>query len=184
MSFSENISAVEAILFAYGEPIARDLLAEASGIEKNSLPKIINLLNDRYDENNSALYVLRLDDSYQIATRKEYSSYVKKAFESGRMAALSPAAMASLAIVAYNQPVTKGTVESVRGVDSSSVLNKLVERGLIEESERLEVPGRPVAYKTTKNFLRCFGLSSLDDLPSVSEKKDEPDLFSSQSQAD
>ncbi|MBE6852859.1 MAG: SMC-Scp complex subunit ScpB [Ruminococcus sp.] len=173
MSFVEKISAVEAILFAYGEPIAAEQLSEASGIELQSLDKIIRLLNDRYDEADSSLQVLRLDDSYQLATRKQYSPYVKRAFETGRNAALSSAALESLAVVAYNQPVTKSFVETVRGVDSSAVMNKLVEKGLIEEAERLEVPGRPIAYKTTKNFLRCFGISSLSELPPLKEQDSE-----------
>lgn len=171
MSFVENISAVEAVLFAYGEPIDASLLSEASGIDSKTLPKIIRLLNDRYDEEHSSLQVLTLESSYQLSTRKEYSSYVKKAFETSRNTALSAAAMETLAIVAYNQPVTKGFVETVRGVDSSAIVNKLVEKGLIEESERLEVPGRPIAYKTTKNFLRCFGLSSLAELPPLKESE-------------
>lgn len=182
MGFSENISAVEAIMFAYGEPIPIDLLSLSSGIEKESIPKIIQLLNDRYDECNSSLCVLKLDDTFQITTRKEYSSYIKKAFETGRNSTLSAAAMETLAIVAYNQPVTKGFVETVRGIDSSAVMNKLTEKGLIEEAERLEIPGRPIAYRTTKTFLRCFGLSSLDDLPPVKEKPDGPDLFTEKEQ--
>lgn len=178
MGFVENISAVEAILFAYGEPISADQLSEASGIDRKSLDRIINLLNDRYDETHSALCVLRLDDSYQLSTRKEYATYIKSAFETGRNSVLSSAAMESLAIVAYNQPVTKGFVETVRGVDSSAVMNKLVEKGLIEEAERLEVPGRPIAYRTTKNFLRCFGISSVSELPPLKEaESDQPTLF-------
>lgn len=178
MSFVENISAVEAIIFAFGEPISAEQLSEASGIDTASLDRIVNLLNDRYDETHSALRVLKLDDSYQLATRKEYSVYVKRAFETGRNAALSSAAMESLAIVAYNQPVTKSFVDTVRGVDSSAVMNKLVEKGLIEEAERLEIPGRPIAYRTTKNFLRCFSISSISELPPLKDvTADQPTLF-------
>ncbi len=184
MSFEENISALEAIMFAYGEPIKTDFLSEASGIEKNSIPKIIQLLNDRYDNCQSSLRVLKLDDSYQLTTRKEYASYVKKAFESGKNSTLSSAAMEALAIVAYNQPVTKGFVETVRGIDSSAVMSKLVEKGLIEEAQRLEIPGRPIAYKTTKTFLRCFGISSLEELPPVRDNPDVPDLFKERAGSD
>ena len=169
MSFVENISVVEAILFAYGEPISAELLSEASGIDTKSLDRILDLLNDRYDETHSALQVLKLDGAYQLATRREYSSHVKKAFETGRNSALSSAALECLAVVAYNQPVTRSFVDTVRGVDSSAVMNRLAERGLIEEAERLEVPGRPIAYRTTKNFLRCFSLSSLSELPPLKE---------------
>ena len=105
MGFSENISAVEAIMFAYGEPIPIDLLSLSSGIEKESIPKIIQLLNDRYDECNSSLCVLKLDDTFQITTRKEYSSYIKKAFETGRNSTLSAAAMETL----FASPLMIGT---------------------------------------------------------------------------
>lgn len=170
--------AIEAILFAYGEPISCELLSEAAGIDTKTTDTAVKELNEHYDRSNSAFQILKLDDSYQMTTRKEYSAYVKKAFESGRNSALSSAAMESLAIVAYNQPVTKSFVEAVRGVDSSAVMNKLAERGLIEEAERLEIPGRPIAYKTTKNFLRCFSLSSLDDLPPLKlEESQQLSLF-------
>jgi len=177
MSFSENISSVEAVLFAYGEPVPCALLAEASGIGKDAVPAVVRLLNERYDESHSSLQVLKLKDSFQLTTRKEYSEYVKKALETGKNSALSAASMETLAIIAYNQPVTRTFVDNIRGVDSSSVIAKLVEKELIEEAERLDVPGRPVAYRTTANFLRCFGLASEDDLPDVFEKKTEPDLF-------
>lgn len=177
MDFSDRISAVEAILFAYGDPVPVSLLSQSSGIEKQAIPKIIQLLNDRYDDTNSSLYVLTLADSYQLSTRKKYSEYVKKAFETGKNSALSQAATETLAIIAYNQPVTKSFVESVRGIDSASVIIKLTEKGLIEEAERLEVPGRPIAYRTTENFLRCFGLSSLKDLPGLSEKEETGPLL-------
>lgn len=180
MRFVENISSVEAILFAYGEPISSGLLSEASGIDKASLDRIITLLNDRYDESNSALQVLRLADSYQLATRREYAPAVKKVFETGRNSALSTAAMETLAVVAYNQPVTKSFVDTVRGVDSSAVMNKLVEKGLIEEAERLEVPGRPIAYRTTRNFLRCFGISSVEELPPLKPSSELPLLSEEQ----
>ena len=165
MSFVENISTVEAILFAYGEPVPKAVLSEGSGIDQDSLEKIITLLNDRYDETGSALQVLKLGDSYQLATRLEYAPAVKKVFETGRNAALSTASMETLAVVAYNQPVTKSFVDAVRGVDSSAVMQKLAEKGLIEEAGRLDVPGRPISYRTTRNFLRCFSLASLDELP-------------------
>ena len=100
-----------------------------------------------------------------MSTKSETAEYIRSAMENKRQAPLSNAAMEALTIVAYNQPVSKSFVENVRGIDSSSVINSLVEKGLLEENGRLEVPGHPVAYRTTSAFLRCFGLSSLDDLP-------------------
>ena len=107
-----------------------------------------------------------------MCTRKKYAEYVKTAMESKKQTPLSQAAMEALTVVAYNQPVTKGFVESVRGIDSSSVINTLVDKGLLEEDSRLDVPGHPVAYRTTDTFLRSFGLSSLDDLPPL-EREEE-----------
>lgn len=173
MSFAENISTVEAVLFAYGEPVPVQLLSEATGIDNASLEKIINLLNDRYDQCSSALQVLKLGDSFQMATRLEYAPAVKNVFETGRNAVLSTAAMESLAVVAYNQPVTRSFVDAVRGVDSSAVMQKLVDKGLIEEAERLDVPGRPIAYRTTQTFMRCFNISSLDQLPPLRDLQNE-----------
>lgn len=167
MRLNEELSIVEAILFASGDPIEKSRLAQASGIEEETIEKIINMLNDRYEENESALMIIKLSDSYQLCAREKFIDYIRAAMETRRAAPLSPAAMEVLTIIAYNQPVTKGFVEHIRGTDSSSVVNSLVEKNLLEEAGRLDVPGRPIAYKTTAAFLRSFQLSSLDDLPAV-----------------
>lgn len=177
MKFSESMAAVEAVLFACGEPIELDRLAESVEIEKDSAARIVERLNDRYSEQGSALLIGKLGDGYQMMTRPEYARYIKSAMETRRQVPLSPAAMEVLAIVAYNQPVTRGFVDQVRGVDSSGVVRSLVERSLLEEHGRLNnVPGRPIAYRTTDNFLRCFGLSSLDDLPVIPGSTDQINL--------
>ncbi|MDE6763756.1 MAG: SMC-Scp complex subunit ScpB [Oscillospiraceae bacterium] len=167
MKINEGISAVEAILFAHGEPIEAEKLCAAAGIEADMPEKLIQLLVDRYESTGSALTVLKLGGSYQLAVKAEFFDYVRAALESKKNTPLSPAAMEVLTIIAYNQPVTKGFVEHVRGIDSSSVVNSLVEKNLLEEAGRLDVPGKPIAYKTTPAFLRCFQLSSLDDLPAL-----------------
>lgn len=177
MGFNNNISIIEAILFAYGEPIELKKLSEASGIDENTIAKLVDMLNDRYEATNSALRAVCLDNAYQLCTRGEYAEYIKTAIETARNVPLSNAAMEALTIVAYNQPVTKSFVENVRGIDSSSVMNKLAERGLIEESGRLDVPGKPIAYVTTKNFLRCFGISSLDELPPLHPQDEQLPLM-------
>lgn len=177
MKFSEGMAAIEAVLFASGEPIELEKLAQAVEIESDIAEKLVDRLNDRYSESGSALVVARLGTSYQLMTRAEFSRYIKTALESRRQAPLSQAALEVLAIVAYNQPVTRGFVEQVRGVDSSGVVKSLTERGLLEEYGRLEdVPGRPIAYKTTENFLRCFGLGSLDALPAIPNSTDQIDI--------
>ena len=158
-------SIAEAVLFACGEPVPSERLSEVLGIDEKELPDIIRTLNDRYDEAGSGLYVAALGKSWQMCTRKEYAPYIRTAMENKKSAPLSNAALEVLTIVAYNQPVTKGFIEHVRGIDSSSVVNTLVERELLEEAGRLDIPGKPVAYKTTENFLRCFELTSLGDLP-------------------
>lgn len=168
MKFSERTAAVEAVLFACGEPIELQKLAEAAEIEPETTERIVERLNDRYNEVGSAVTIVKLDGSFQMMTRPEYARYIKTALETRRQAPLSPAALEVLAIVAYNQPVTRGFVDQVRGVDSSGVMRSLVERNLLEEHGRLhDIPGRPIAYKTTDNFLRCFKLNSLDELPSI-----------------
>lgn len=167
MKINEGISAVEAILFAHGEPIEAEKLCAAAGVEADMPEKLVQLLIDRYESTGSALTVLKLGNSYQLAVKAEFFDYVSAALESKKNTPLSPAAMEVLTIVAYNQPVTKGFVEHVRGIDSSSVVNSLVEKNLLEEAGRLDVPGKPIAYKTTAAFLRCFQLSSLDDLPAL-----------------
>ena len=167
MKINEGISVIEASLFAHGEPIEAEKLSAAAGIEQDTLVKLIQLLMDRYESTSSALTVLKLGNCYQLAARAEYIEYVRAAMESKKNTPLSPAAMEVLTIIAYNQPVTKGFVEHIRGIDSSSVVNSLVEKNLLEEAGRLDVPGKPIAYKTTPAFLRCFQLSSLDDLPAL-----------------
>lgn len=167
MNYNESICIIEALLFASGEPISLDRLSEASGIEPETVVKLIDRLERKYNVSDSAIRVLRLENSYQLSTREEYAPYIKRAMETKRQARLSPAALEVLAVVAYNQPVTKAFVEQVRGTDSSGVINTLVERELLYEAGRLELPGRPITYKTTDNFLRCFKLESLAQLPSL-----------------
>ncbi|WP_024859946.1 SMC-Scp complex subunit ScpB [Ruminococcus flavefaciens] len=165
MEIKEKLGAIEAILFASGEPIEIYRLSEASGVDAGTLPSMIRLLNERYDDYNSGICIKKFDSSYQMCTREEFGEQVRAALETKRSAPLSNAAMEALTIIAYNQPVSKGFVENVRGIDSSSVINNLVEKGLVEEAGRLDVPGKPIVYRTTSVFLRSFGLSSTADLP-------------------
>lgn len=167
MKINEEISIVEAILFASGEPIETGRIAAAAGIEPDMVFKIVQLLNDRFEKDGSSMQVIKLSDSYQLCVKAEYIDYIRAAMETKKAAPLSPAAMEVLTIIAYNQPVTKGFVEHIRGIDSSSVVNSLVEKNLLEEAGRLDVPGRPIAYRTTSTFLRCFQLGSIDDLPAI-----------------
>ncbi|MFA9381421.1 MAG: SMC-Scp complex subunit ScpB [Acetanaerobacterium sp.] len=174
MDLKELENKIEAVLFASGDPVEQDKLSEALEIRPNDLERLIHSLGDRLE--GTALVVLRLGTAYQISTRPQYGAVVKAALDASRNTQLSPAAMEVLAVIAYNQPVTKSFVEQVRGVDSSGVITNLVGKSLVEEAGRLELPGRPIAYRTTPNFLRCFGLDSLDALPPVSDENALPEI--------
>lgn len=176
MKLTEGIAVVEAIMFAYGDPISIDKLSEASGLDNETTIKLIDQLERRYNVNESGLRIIRVNDGFQITTRTEYADSIKKAMETRRQQPLSQAAMETLSIVAYNQPVTKAFVEQVRGIDSSSVVNTLVERNLLEEAGRLDLPGRPVAYRTTDTFLRCFGISRIEELPALPNQEGQLDF--------
>lgn len=170
MKLSEKQALLEAVLFACGDPAEPERIAAAAEIDKGALPGLADSLNEAYAENGSALVVLCLDGFYQLAVRTEFYEAIKTAADTKKYAPLSQAAMEALTVIAYNQPVTKSFVEHIRGVDSGGVVNVLVEKGLVTEAGRLELPGRPIAYVTTDAFLRCFGLSSLDDLPPLPEQ--------------
>lgn len=165
MTMSELTSAFEAVLFSGGEPQSIDRFSQVFDITPEKVVKVMEALEKRLNEQKSGLELLRLDNTYQLATKAEYADYIKKMFDIRRRTPLSPAALEVLAVVAYNQPVTKSFIEQVRGVDCSGVITTLVEKGLIEERGRLELPGKPLLYGTTKNFLRCFGINDLSELP-------------------
>lgn len=158
---------IEAVLFACGEPVEAGRLCELTELNPEVLDLVISQLEESYRERNSGLSIVRLGESYQMITRAEYGEWVKRALTIKKNTPLSSAASEVLAIIAYNQPVTKSFVEQVRGVDSSSIVNSLVTKGLIEEEGRLNLPGRPIAYRTTDTFLRSFSLESLKDLPKI-----------------
>jgi len=170
MKMKELQSLVEAVLFAAGEPIELARLAQALELDELLLSQVLENLSAKYDEENAGICLLRLEDQYQLCSRKEYADAVRKVLEIKRNSPLSQAAFEVLAIVAYNQPVTKAFIEQIRGVDCTAVLTTLCQKQLIEERGRLDLPGRPLIYGTTPNFLRCFCISSLDELPTLPEK--------------
>jgi len=159
--------AVEAVLFAVGEPVAADKIAEAVSGEKREVLLILRDLKEEYDRDGRGFCLLQFDDRYQLATMPAYGEAVQKALDTRRNAPLSQAALEVLAIVAYNQPVSRSFIDQIRGVDSSSPVQSLLTKNLICEAGRLDLPGRPISFKTTDNFLRCFGLPSVDSLPPV-----------------
>lgn len=167
--------AIEGILFAAGEPVKASKLAAVLEEPIEKVNKAVKLLRHEYDLNLRGLKIIEIDDGYQLCSRPEYYAYIQEILGEQRRQALSNAAMEALAIVAYKQPITRGQVEYIRGVNSDGAMNRLVERNLIEESGRLDAPGRPILYKTTQNFLRCFGLKNPSDLPPVDMSKISPE---------
>ena len=165
-------AAVEAILFASGASVERERIARSLEITPEKVDEAVSALLDEYSSAERGITIIRLDDSYQMTSRKEYAEQIRTVMDSRRNTPLSQAALEVLAVVAYNQPVTKAFVEQVRGVDCSGVIGSLTTKGLIEEKGRLELPGRPLLYGTTENFLRCFNVSSLDELPALPEEEE------------
>ena len=158
-------AAVEALLFAHGEPVSTGRLAQVLEIEEPVVERLLLALRDDYDSGERGLTLLQLEDRWQLATKPRFSDPVRKLLDTRRNTPLSQAALEVLAVIAYNQPVSRSFIEQVRGVDSSSTVSTLLEKGLIEEAGRLDLPGRPISFRTTDVFLRTFGLESLSQLP-------------------
>lgn len=173
----KQVASVEAVLFAAAEPIEYTKIAAALGMDDEQILLCIDALNEKYNQDDSGICLLQLDAKYQLCSKKEYVEAVRNVLDLKRNAPLSQAAFEVLAIIAYNQPITKPYIEQIRGVDCSGVVNTLCQRGLIEEKGRLDVPGRPVLYGTTSDFLRCFSLNSLSELPEL-PKEDREVLMS------
>ena len=166
--------ALEAVLFAAGDSVSEGKLCAVLDCDKQTLRTAAQNLADYYDFNLRGIKLLKLDDRYQLASRADYAQAVRSTLETRKPQNLTPAALEVLAIVAYKQPVTKIYIEQVRGVDSAYTLSSLVDKGLVEDCGRLDVPGRPILYQTTETFLRAFGLSSVSQLPAL-ESFGEPD---------
>ncbi len=174
MNKEQLLSAMEAVLFASGDPVSIDRLVQVFEISPEKVEATASALEKKLEENKSGIKLIRLENKYQLATRNEFAEYIKKAFDIKRKTPLSPAALEVLAVIAYNQPVTRSFVEQVRGVDCSGVITTLIEKELIEERGRLELPGKPLLYGTTDNFLRCFSISDLSELPPLPKDNVQP----------
>ena len=167
MELKEVESAIEGILFAAGEPVGVERLCLTLDIDRSTADAVCQRLADHYSYERRGIRLVKLESSYQLCSAPEYAEYIRKAFESRRPARLSQPALEVLSIIAYYQPTTKAYVDQIRGVDSSYTVGLLTERDLIEECGRMAVPGRHILYRTTQNFLRSFGLSSLEELPDL-----------------
>lgn len=167
MELKELESAIEGILFAAGDPVPVERICFALEQDKETVDSVCQRLADQYSYERRGIRLVKLESSWQMCSAPECADYIRKTLESRKPAKLSQPALEVLSIIAYFQPVTRAYIEQVRGVDSSYTVGLLLERDLICEAGRLSVPGRPMQFKTTKNFLRVFGLSSLADLPEL-----------------
>lgn len=165
MDRSQLTACIEAVLFASGAPIDKARLLEILECSEEELCSAAELLREKYSAENSGIMLIDIENGYQLCTKSDFSSQIKKALELKKVPPLSKASLEVLAITAYNQPVTRSFIEQVRGIDSASIVASLCDKGLIAERGYLDAPGRPVLFCTTDAFLRCFGLSSLDELP-------------------
>ena len=163
---------IESMLFAAGEPLDAAIIAESLDISEAEVISELEEINAFYRENRRGFKVLEIEGSFQLCTVEENFKYIQGISMPRRKQSLSPAALETLSIVAYNQPVTRGSIEYIRGVNSDGSVNKLIERGLIEEGGRLNAPGRPILYVTTPEFLRSFGLHSLSELPDIDSSEE------------
>lgn len=167
MEEAEIKRAIEAILFAAGDPVGVDRMAIAIGAGRDQIEENLKALMDAYSFERRGMRIIRLEDAYQMVSAQELSEVISHALETRKPPKLSASALETLTVIAYYQPTTKAFVEQIRGVDSSYTISALLNKKLIEEQGRLSVPGRPILYGTTPDFLRTFGIASLDDLPEV-----------------
>ena len=176
--------AVEALLFASGEPVSAEKLAECLMIEQELVEKLLRSIMDDLEEADRGIMLVRLNNAYQLTTKVQFAEYVRDLLDTRRNTPLSAAALEVLAVIAYNQPVSRSFIEQVRGVDSSTVLQTLLSKGLIDEAGRLDLPGRAISYKTTDVFLRTFGFSSLQDLPPIHNEDAEEHISANATEED
>ncbi len=162
---------LEGILFATGEAVPVKRLSEVMDMTEKEIDTLMGEMAEEYNSSESrGIHLTRLEDSWQLCTKREYYDYIHRLKEKSRRAALTNAGLEVLSVVAYNQPVTRSAIEFIRGVNSDGPLNNLVASGLVREIGRLDAPGRPILFGTTEEFLRCFNLSSLSELPDVDKE--------------
>ena len=165
MNIKQLEAVVEAILFTMGESVEVERLAAALEHDEETVRKIIRSMMTRYDEEDRGVHIIELDGAFQMCTKPELYDYLVKIAHTPKKHVLTDVLLETLSIIAYKQPITRLEIEKIRGVSCSHAVNKLVEYGLICEAGRLDAPGRPITFATTEEFLRYFGIESLDDLP-------------------
>lgn len=173
MEIAKVQAAIEAILFTMGDSVELSRIAEAVGHDEATTRKIIHNMKDRYEEEDRGIRIIELENSFQFCTKKEMYEYLIRVAKQPKRYVLTDVLLETLSIIAYKQPVTKLEIEKIRGVKSDHAVNKLVEYGLVEETGRLDAPGRPLLFGTTEEFLRRFSVHSLDDLPVLDQEQIE-----------
>jgi segregation and condensation protein B len=167
-------SVLESLMFAWGEPLSINEMSKILEIPVKSLAAVLDeMISEFRDNEDRGLLIQRFGNSYQLTTKRENYEYIQSLLENTVNKSLSTAAMETLSIIAYKQPVTKVEIERIRGVKCSQVVKGLLDKGLIKETGRLDKPGRPVVYSITDEFLRHFGLTSIDELPAIEDEKDD-----------
>lgn len=169
MEEREIQSIIEALLFIWGDPLSIRDISKILELEENKTREILDKMIDEFDFNRRGLKIIRIKDNYQLCTRPEHYQWIRKLSQEKISKSLSTAALETLSIIAYRQPITKNEIEGIRGVRCDKSIETLLNRNLIEEKGRLERTGRPIIYGTTMEFLRYFGLESLDKLPSLKD---------------
>lgn len=171
MEFEKAQSVIETMLFAAGKVVKINELINVVELGAEDIAKIIETIRLEYEEKNKGIEIIKVNDGYQMCTKKEFYEYVYPLFDNRAKPTISNAAMETLAIIAYNPKITRSEIEAVRGVSVDGTIYKLLEYNLIEEAGKLDAPGRPTLYRTTSNFLKMFGMSSLDELPELPKYK-------------
>ena len=171
MSFSKEQAIIQAMLFATGREVSKKEIMNVLEIGEDDIEKIIENMRVMLEEQNSSIEILKVEDGYQMCTKKEYYEYIYPLIDSRTKPNISNAALETLSIIAYNPKITRSEIEAIRGVSADGTIYKLLEYNLIEEAGRLDAPGRPTTYKVTTNFMKMFGISSLDELPELPRYK-------------
>ena len=171
MGFSKKQAIIEAMLFAAGREVSSKEIMNILEISKEDIDKLIMNMKAEYIERNSGIEIIKVDDSYQLCTKKEYYEHIYPLFDNRAKPNISNAALETLSIIAYNPKITRSEIEAIRGVSADGTVYKLLEFDLIEEAGKLDAPGRPTMYKVTSKFMKMFGITSLDELPELPRYK-------------
>ena len=171
MEINQKKSIIEAILFAAGRPVEKNELVLALEISAEDIDAIVKSMQEEYKKEDRGIELIQVENSYQLCTKKELYEYIYPVLDKRNKPNLSNAALETLSIIAYNPKITRAEIEAIRGVSADACVYKLLEYGLIEEAGKIDLPGKPMSYKTTNEFLRMFGYNSLEDLPELPRYK-------------